>query len=876
MLEENRDLLNDITSKENCKEGAAQIPKLIFDLVSQADKKSDDVENMNESPPDSSTADECDVDAATTVVADKVTSAQEISHNLPKVWRVLIELLNHQQLKPVPLKVRHFYTFLSLFFCSICDTFRFVRFHFPQGTQQELCYKSIQTETGPQMVLSVSKTFIRLKDLIMEKKFLQKETKKLKNLNTHLESRLGEQEQRLGAVTIELNKTWNLVGRMQRQHRQLHTHEQVLRYQLQQKRRMLNELKEELEYCRRKWALAKEKNTESQMQWESMRLEFRQRKENDLNNSGESGYSDGPASEEDDDDDVDDDDDGGASASVSIVSSESSRNSRIKKKINIEKFLLTTEQIDRKALRIHSVSPARTARMSLARRNSDSQITTHFATEVLQASTDVVEPLVQLVCTECGESCAKHSVHFGDSDAAANRPAATEQAQVTEPIVCGGAKPKLTNAQKLVEAKASTSKTKMCCEIRKTATPTTTTTTATKVKAEESLEEMFFRLSGSSEADTTPCQSSQSNDEIVTAETAEQQHQQQQQDRAAQKLAQIEKLEVQCKQLMAQVMRASNRGDELNKRADTAHNKFKLNCNLDTNQQKGAAVGEPSATTSTVLDEPEISTSISQHQTKTDEQCLTATEQAYLARRDARLKRLEAESQAHLNRMKSMQSRAASTDIKMDSLRKRAGDAKLALAKVEAKFNNIAATISIQKSQSTSEAIEQSQMDPCTGSPDPNHQAVASVDIKLDAVLSEPSTSSSSSKTDDHCLTASEREYLARRDERLNRLEAEANHYMNLVKSTNRRAVDVDTKLEFLHGRYDGESDVAGATTTQQVNESQIAISNEQSTYNSETNDHPTNDEPPNQHDHNETDHSPSEIAPNTNTNEDNAENPAD
>lgn len=65
------------------------------------------------------------------------------------------------------------------------------------------------------MVLSVSKTYIKLKDLILEKKFLQKETHKLKNLNSHLEHRLGQQEKRLGAVTIELNKTWTLVGRMQ-------------------------------------------------------------------------------------------------------------------------------------------------------------------------------------------------------------------------------------------------------------------------------------------------------------------------------------------------------------------------------------------------------------------------------------------------------------------------------------------------------------------------------------------------------------------------------------------------------------------------------------------------------------------------------------
>lgn len=92
MLEENRDLLNDITNKENCKEGAAQIPKLIFDLVSQSNK-------IEEGP--------SDVDGATAIdsTVSKLSSAQEIIHNLPKVWRVLTELLNHQQLKPVELKV---------------------------------------------------------------------------------------------------------------------------------------------------------------------------------------------------------------------------------------------------------------------------------------------------------------------------------------------------------------------------------------------------------------------------------------------------------------------------------------------------------------------------------------------------------------------------------------------------------------------------------------------------------------------------------------------------------------------------------------------------------------------------------------------------
>lgn len=132
---------------------------------------------------------------------------------------------------------------------------------------------------------------------------MQKETNHLKTLNSHLEYRLNEQQKRLSTVSLELTKTWHLVGKMQRQHRQLHTNEQILRYQLQQKRRHLNELKDELEYCRRKWAAARSKNDESQLQCDDLRKEFAKRKledSNDSNNSAESGYSDGIGSDEED------------------------------------------------------------------------------------------------------------------------------------------------------------------------------------------------------------------------------------------------------------------------------------------------------------------------------------------------------------------------------------------------------------------------------------------------------------------------------------------------------------------------------------------------------------------------------------------------
>jgi hypothetical protein len=198
----------------------------------------------------------------------KIQTTEEIMLNLPKVWRILIEFLNHQTSD------------------------------FSQVECADDINQSSASNCSNEVVLSVSNTFIKLKDLILEKKSLQKETNRLKTLNGHLDKRLKSQEKRLSVVSLELTKTWHLVGRMQRQHRQLHTNEQILRYQLQQKRRMLNEIKDELEYCRRKWAMAKEKNNESEDQWRILHNEFESRKRivttkiTDVTNSAESGYDD--------------------------------------------------------------------------------------------------------------------------------------------------------------------------------------------------------------------------------------------------------------------------------------------------------------------------------------------------------------------------------------------------------------------------------------------------------------------------------------------------------------------------------------------------------------------------------------------------------
>ncbi len=95
MLEDNRDLLNDITNREICKDGAAALPKLLFDLVTQAEENDLGKDEATNSHLERST------EEFESAGKSSVSTAQEICHNLPKVWKVLIELLNHQKTEQV-------------------------------------------------------------------------------------------------------------------------------------------------------------------------------------------------------------------------------------------------------------------------------------------------------------------------------------------------------------------------------------------------------------------------------------------------------------------------------------------------------------------------------------------------------------------------------------------------------------------------------------------------------------------------------------------------------------------------------------------------------------------------------------------------------
>ncbi|BET03237.1 Pleckstrin homology domain containing, family F (With FYVE domain) member [Nesidiocoris tenuis] len=201
----------------------------------------------------------------------------DMSGHLSKVWRLLVELLGHHITKPAA----------------------------PGEETPESCYKSVETPSGPKLVISVSQTFLRLKDLILEKNSLMKEVGRLKDLNSTLETRLLEQETRLSVVAGELCTTWNVVNKLKKQHANLHSSEQVLRYELAQKRLLLTELKKKLEECKENWSLARQKNSQTEKDWKLLRSEFALRKQQA--SSAESGYEESPTDSQDEEDNWKDD-----------------------------------------------------------------------------------------------------------------------------------------------------------------------------------------------------------------------------------------------------------------------------------------------------------------------------------------------------------------------------------------------------------------------------------------------------------------------------------------------------------------------------------------------------------------------------------------
>jgi hypothetical protein len=95
VLEQNRSLLIEMTkSNMDIEEDGAFLPKILYDIISQVDNRANDTEESN----------------------DMVPSSEEIANKLPKVWKVLIELLNLENEYETPLEVTDFKLKISKLF----------------------------------------------------------------------------------------------------------------------------------------------------------------------------------------------------------------------------------------------------------------------------------------------------------------------------------------------------------------------------------------------------------------------------------------------------------------------------------------------------------------------------------------------------------------------------------------------------------------------------------------------------------------------------------------------------------------------------------------------------------------------------------------
>ncbi|XP_052870108.1 uncharacterized protein LOC128275593 [Anopheles cruzii] len=729
VLEENRALLIEMTKDEaETVDTGAFLPRALYDLIAEVDEANGPpVESeMPDAPPKEDAPVEADSEGSGGEDAEftdvQKASPEQIADKLPKVWRVLIELVNHQErAQPVP---------------------------FVEGGESEECLQSVQTRNGPKTVVSVSKTYIKLKDLILEKKALKRETNRLKTLNVHLERRLETQEKRLSVVSLELTKTWHLVGKMQRQHRQLHTQEQILRYHLQQKRRLLCELKEELEYCRLKWSAARQKNIESEDQWRSLKADFAaRRKQDSLNNSaGESGYSDEQPS--------DDDDDGraGRKAAFSTGGLPVAGCSGLSSLVPAGASAISVMRFERQFLS-SSLTNIYQAISTLRKVHSESDM----------KSLENVERANRF----CNEKIEELPPFPDDDDDDDDDDVHAETSGLPDAAVLRKANPVPTSSN--------------------TPPPTTTATTARttgkrgrkkrkNTSGPETAQDMFLRLMnlGHPELPDEQAQDQEQEDDETEEGTGNDNAEGEYSvNESASELSE-EELEG------AEVARAPEpeelSSEELfqQKREARLQRMAELNSRLD----------QYSAPTTS---DPKVAGGERSEQTTTDQQLRTAPdgqeaalsedEEKYLQRRAARLERLEREAQEFRNRLSKTVNRGTEIAAQIDEIHS-------GFMARQAESGSPVPGSSGLSSTASGSGLSQARKHPLL-------EPLPTVDLS--------------------CLTDKEREYTSARSERLARLEDDSQSLLRQMNQTMRRGSSLTTKLDMLHSRYAAPAEAPAA-----------------------------------------------------------------
>lgn len=142
---------------------------------------------------------------------------------------------------------------------------------------------------------ALNSTFNKLNNLNEKIAELQFGIESSQELNDNLISRVQDQEMHLKGVTKELEEAQHLVSVLKKQHRKLQSAEGILKYDLQEKRKLLTRLRQQLENTREDFNLVRIKNSKSEAEWQDLRKEFVQRHKQ---TSEESGFVDDKGFEE--------------------------------------------------------------------------------------------------------------------------------------------------------------------------------------------------------------------------------------------------------------------------------------------------------------------------------------------------------------------------------------------------------------------------------------------------------------------------------------------------------------------------------------------------------------------------------------------------
>ncbi len=384
----------------------------------------------------------------------------------------------------------------------------------------------------------------------------------------------------------------------------------------------MNELKEELEYCRKKWAAAREKNDESEIQCKLLRQEFTKRKLMD-NNSAESGYSDEHPS------DVSEDEGAGPSKNAN------KKTESTKFDHNLDMFERTMSPTYSERRRSESPALANDIDFAFSRAQSEPPVSSQYLIEFYNNATQQVQ-LPQRI-SECDHVEMDHEMDHLDHET-------HNTVLVTQPP------PILVSVtENKPKAQLSSSKTKNRKKPK---------LDGKNKKKTETAEEMFLRLSGilNPETEEDTCETDDDDESEESSEVPE--------ENARALENNVENTEEASNNPLDDIIGAVC--EEL-QTENTVPKEIKTTTCMDEiigavctellfeNQRNLNSLEPPNPTTS--QGEPKANLSV-----------LTATEQEYLDRRAARLARLEAEAQAFYDRLSKTKKRGEQMSAQIDDI----------------------------------------------------------------------------------------------------------------------------------------------------------------------------------------------------------------